>query len=160
MRLVKCYFCSSTIYPGHGIQFVRNDNKVFKFCRAKCHKAFKKHRNPRKVRWTKAFRKSAGKELAIDSTFEFERNRNIPVKYNRELWNKSLEAIKRVQEIKMKRQHQYVKNRLKANTAALKEADYEEVKQNIHILEEPKVKKEAKIKRATQVIQEIDMDTD
>ena len=63
--------------------------QIFKFCRSKCHKNFKKKKNPRKAKWTKAFRKSAGKELAVDPSFEFEKRRNVPVKYNRELWTQT-----------------------------------------------------------------------
>lgn len=61
-------------------------------------------RNPRKVRWTKAYRKLAGKELAEDATFEMERKRNRPEKYDREVVTKTLKAMERIEDIRVKRQ--------------------------------------------------------
>ncbi|KAK3611083.1 hypothetical protein CHS0354_030039 [Potamilus streckersoni] len=158
MRLEKCYFCSSTIYPGHGIQFVRNDCKIFRFCRSKCHKAFKKKKNPRKARWTKAFRKAAGKDLTVDPSLEFEKRRNVPVKYNRVLWKKTVEAIKRIEEIKIKRQNQFIKNRLKKGKELRKEADIRDVEKNIHLIKSPAARAKKLEKKLVQVIQEEDDD--
>ncbi|KAF8590434.1 hypothetical protein K439DRAFT_1329780 [Ramaria rubella] len=122
MRIEKCYFCSTNVYPGHGSAFVRNDAKVFRFCTSKCHKNFKMKRNPRKVRWTKAFRKAAGKEMTIDSTFEFEKRRNVPVRYNRELVQTTMKAMKRVAEIKARRERTFWKNRMAASREKLRAA--------------------------------------
>ena len=68
-------------------------------------------RNPRKVKWTKAFRRANGKDMIIDSTLEFEKKRNIPVRYDRDLMTSTLKAMKRVQEIKAKRERAHYKNR-------------------------------------------------
>lgn len=87
------------------MQFVRNDSKVFRFCRSKCHKNFKMRRNPRKVKWTKAFRRAAGKEMTVDATFEFEKRRNVPVRYDRQQMQTTLVAMKRVLEIREQRQN-------------------------------------------------------
>uniref|UniRef100_A0A8B9PJJ4 Probable ribosome biogenesis protein RLP24 n=1 Tax=Apteryx owenii TaxID=8824 RepID=A0A8B9PJJ4_APTOW len=111
--------------------------KIFRFCKSKCHKNFKKKRNPRKIRWTKAFRKAAGKELTVDNSFEFEKRRNEPVKYQRELWSKTVDAMKRVEEIKQKRQARFIMNRLKKSKELQKAEDIKEVKQNIHLLRAP-----------------------
>ncbi|CAL9730067.1 ribosome biogenesis protein Rlp24p [Monosporozyma unispora] len=120
MRIYQCHFCSSPVYPGHGIMFVRNDAKEFRFCRSKCHKAFKQRRNPRKLKWTKAFRKAAGKELAVDSTLTFAQRRNVPVRYNRELVATTLKAMARIEVIRQKRERAFYKNRMKGN----KERDF------------------------------------
>ncbi|BFZ63029.1 ATPase-activating ribosome biosynthesis protein [Saitoella coloradoensis] len=115
MRVHTCYFCSSPVYPGHGMMFVRNDSKEFRFCRSKCHKNFKMKRNPRKVRWTKAFRKAAGKEMVIDTTLTFAARRNLPTRYSRDLVSKTLHAMRRVAEIRKKREIAFYKNRMAGN---------------------------------------------
>ncbi|XP_063873325.1 probable ribosome biogenesis protein RLP24 [Scylla paramamosain] len=137
MRIERCYFCSSKVYPGHGIQFVRNDSKVFRFCRPRCHKGFKRKRNPRNVRWTKSFRKAAGKELTVDPSFEFEKRRNVPVKYNRELWQKTMDAMKRVVEIKTKREGKFVMDRLLKSQEHQRVHDIVEVRKGMSLIRSP-----------------------
>jgi len=118
-------------------QFVRNDCKVFNFCRGKCHKNFKKKKNPRKAKWTKAFRKSAGKELAVDPSFEFEKRRNVPVKYDRELWQTTVNAMQRVEEIKNKRQAHHIFQRMKAAKKIQKAKDIREVERDLALIKSP-----------------------
>lgn len=137
MRLDKCWFCSSTCYPGHGITFVRNDATVFKFCRSKCHRNFKMKRNPRKVRWTKAYRKLAGKELAEDASFELERKRNRPERYNRDHIKKTIKAIEKVSEIRKKRQDRFYEVRMQKARKQQKLADKTQLEKEIHLVKAP-----------------------
>mmetsp|Transcript_5133 Transcript_5133/g.7906 ORF Transcript_5133/g.7906 Transcript_5133/m.7906 type:complete len:178 (-) Transcript_5133:169-702(-) len=142
MRIEKCYFCSSPCYPGHGMVFVRNDSKQFRFCRSKCHRNFNKKRNPRKVAWTKAYRKTRGKEMAVDSTFEFEKRRNRPVKYDRDLMGKTILAMHKVQEIKEKREERFFANRMKDANAEKKKQARVEIEKSIELLAPAVAKRE------------------
>lgn len=73
----------------------------------------------------------------MDNSLEFEKRRNIPVKYNRDLWDKTVEAMKRVEEIKQKRQARFIMNRLKKGKQLEKEEAISEVKKNIHLIKAP-----------------------
>lgn len=137
MRLNKCWFCSSTIYPGHGITFVRNDSNIFNFCRSKCHKNFKMKRNPRKVRWTKAYRKLAGKELAEDTTFDMERRRNRPEKYNRDVVASTIKAIDKITAIRARRQERFYEARMKLAKQQEKATEKLRLEKEIHLVKAP-----------------------
>ncbi|KAL6949862.1 ATPase-activating ribosome biosynthesis protein [Hanseniaspora vineae] len=163
MRIYSCHFCSSPVYPGHGVMFVRNDAKEFRFCRSKCHKNFKMRRNPRKLKWTKAFRKAAGKELAVDSTLTFAQRRNIPVRYNRELVATTLKAMSRIEEIRQKRERAFYKNRMKGNKETDFLRDLELVNNNPELLKmrEVELRKQAEREaRKAEMEDEIDMESE
>lgn len=134
IRIETCTFCSRPVYPSKGITFVRNDAKVFRFCRSKCHKNFKMHRNPRKLGWTKAFRRAHNKEMVVDSTLQFAARRNVPVRYNRDNVATTLKAMQRVAEIRQKRERQFYKERMKGNKERSLAADRKLVEENQHLL--------------------------
>jgi|Transcript_40228 large subunit ribosomal protein L24e len=140
MRLEKCWFCSSTVYPGHGICFVRNDSKFFRFCRSKCHKNFKMKRNPRKVKWTKAYRVLHGKDASADSVFQFERKRNRPERYDRNVTQSTLRAMKKVEEVRVRRAERFYENRMKGKEDERRRADKRELEQQIHLIRAPGAK--------------------
>ncbi|XP_060967642.1 probable ribosome biogenesis protein RLP24 isoform X2 [Cannabis sativa] len=137
MRLEKCWFCSSTVYPGHGIQYVRNDAKIFRFCRSKCHKNFKMKRNPRKVKWTKAYRRLHGKDMTQDATFEFERKRNRPERYNRTTVENVLKAIPKILKVKADRAADHIGDRLKGSKQKKRKEDKRELEQSLHMVKAP-----------------------
>ena len=140
MRIDKCYFCSCNVYPGHGTAFARNDSKIFRFCSSKCNKLFKAKKNPRKLKWTKAYRMAHGKEMTNDTVLEFEQKRNVPTRYNRDLMVKTMQAMKRVDEIKLARQERFFNARMKAAKGQKRSSTENELMSSVDLITNPKVK--------------------
>ncbi|KAK1441866.1 60S ribosomal protein L24 like protein [Babesia gibsoni] len=137
MRIDKCWLCSSNIYPGHGIVFVRNDSKIFRFCRSKCHKHFKAKHNPRKLKWTKAARRMAGKEMVTDDSVEMERRRNVPVRYDRNMYITAIKTIKAAERVEAMRKILLRRQRRRALISKKRTLAEKELETHSHILEAP-----------------------
>lgn len=91
-------------------------------------------RNPRKLGWTKAFRRAHGKEMTVDSTLSLQARRNIPVRYDRDLLNETLSAMERISEIRQKRERRFYQARMKGNRRRQLEEDRKLVRENAHLL--------------------------
>ncbi len=140
MRIETCYFCSGPIYPGHGIVFVRNDGKMFRFCRSKCHRNFKAKKNPRKLRWTKAYRKTHGKELVTDPVYDFEKVKDSTIKYNRDVWTDTVQAMDKLAVIRKKREDRFFEKRMKKAEHDKKEMIKANLMKHEVLISDPKIR--------------------
>jgi large subunit ribosomal protein L24e len=115
-------------------------------------------RNPRKLKWTKAFRKSAGKEMVVDSTLTFAARRNVPVRYNRDLVAKTLKAMERVSEIRQKRERVFYKKRMAGNKEREKAANRKLVAENQHLLPKMRASERAALEERGEELEELPLE--
>jgi len=88
--------------------------------------------------------------MVLDSTFEFEKRRNRPQKYDREKMAGTLRAMKKVAEIREKRERAFIKKRMQVKKVHEKVANLKELKQNIDIIKPAALKMRERIKQASQ----------
>ncbi len=72
--------------------------------------------------------------MTVDTTLQFEKLRNRPVKYDRELMGTTIRAMKRVSEIKAKREEAFYKKRMEGVKAKEKAKIRVEIEQNIDLI--------------------------
>ena len=72
--------------------------------------------------------------MVIDSTLKFATRRNVPVRYNRDLVAKTLQAMDKVAEIRKKRERVFYMNRMKGNKERQRVEDRKLVEENQHLL--------------------------
>ena len=113
---------------------------MFRFCRSKCHKNFKAKKNPRKIRWTKAYRKTHGKELVTDPVYEFEKIRNTPIKYNREIWTDTIQAMDKLAKIRKDREDRFFNQRMKKAAKIKKEIIKKDLIRHEQLIADPKIR--------------------
>lgn len=103
-----------------------------------------KKKNPRKFRWTKAFRAAMGKDLVVDNVYDFETRRNRPVKYDRDLVATTLRTMRLIDEIRMKREEAHWERRMQTASYIETRAKLFDIAQNIDLYTKvPEVQRDA-----------------
>jgi large subunit ribosomal protein L24e len=72
--------------------------------------------------------------MKVDATFDFEKRRNRAVKYDRDLMVTTLKVMKRVEEIKEKREARYFEKRMRVKKVQEKAQAKLDIKQNIALV--------------------------
>ncbi len=87
--------------------------------------------------------------MTVDSTFEFEKRRNRPVRYNRELMGATLRAMKKVSAVQAKRQELFFKMRMRAHKGMQREQVRAVIKKGMDILVPAGANREKALANAT-----------
>ena len=72
--------------------------------------------------------------MTVDTTLQFAARRQIPVRYDRNLVSKTLKAMRRVSEIRARRETVFFKNRMAGNKERVRAANRKLVAENEHLL--------------------------
>lgn len=72
--------------------------------------------------------------MTVDTTLQFAARRNIPVRYDRNLVSTTLKAMRRVSEIRARRERVFFKNRMAGNKERVRAANRKLVAENEHLL--------------------------
>ena len=72
--------------------------------------------------------------MTVDTTLQFAARRNVPVRYDRNLVSTTLKAMKRVAEIRARRERVFFKKRMAGNKERVRAANRKLVAENEHLL--------------------------
>ena len=72
--------------------------------------------------------------MRVDATYDFEKRRNKPVKYDRNLMGATIRAMQKVQQIKDKRHERFYANRMKGTKEMKKQQVRAKIVQQIDLI--------------------------
>ena len=96
--------------------------------------------------------------VPLPSTLTFAARRNVPVRYNRDLVAKTVQAMERVGEIRVKRERVFYKKRMAGNKEREKAANRKLVAENEHLLPKMRASERAALEAADQEVEEIPLE--
>jgi large subunit ribosomal protein L24e len=117
-------------------------------------------RNPRKLKWTKAYRRNAGKEMVVDGTLLFGQRRNEPVRYDRDLVQRTLTAMKRVSEIRQRRERVFYKRRMAGKRTRELASARKLVAENEHLLPRMRGSEKKRLEEMAAAGEEVDIEAE
>lgn len=91
-------------------------------------------RNPRKVKWTKAYRVLRGKDLSADKVFQFESRRNRIMKHDRVTVNSTLKVLQSLEKIREHRSNRLYDKRMKEREDSTRKLERDELDQKVHLI--------------------------